>query len=129
MTRALGWKPKTKAHHRGNAGLRHNTVQNMLMDILEEHKPHTKRPNIKREHEVDSKLDYDKEWVIDVADLSNMVYYEVESDRSKTASTKAKQMALAKHNQIDLVIIPLWEIDWDTWSLGDIERWLRGLVH
>ena len=112
-------------HSRGNTSLRHNTVQDMLVHILEQPKP---KPRIKREHPVDSKMDYTKSWVIDVADLTNMVYYEVESDRSKTESTRQKQLALAKHNRIDLVIIPVWEIDWDEWSAADIEKWLRERV-
>lgn len=115
-------------NRRGNVKLHHNTIQSMLMDILEEHKPHTKKPRIEKEWDVDSKLDYDTRWVIDVADLTNMVYYEVESDQSKTGSTREKQLALAKHNRIDLVIIPVWEIDWEKWSMAEIEKWLRGKV-
>ena len=115
-------------HSRGNTSFRHNTVQDMLVHILEEHRPHTKKPRIKREWDVQSLMDYHKVWVIDVADLSNGVYYEVEKSRSLTESTKQKQRALAKHNRIDLVIIPVWKIDWDNCSLGDIEKWLRGLV-
>ena len=116
-------------NHRGNVSLRHNTIQGMLIDILEEHKPHTKKPRIKREWDVQSQLDYHKVWVIDVADLTNKVYYEVESTQSLTDSTKQKQQALAKHNRIDLVIIPIWKIDWEECSLGAIETWLRELVH
>lgn len=114
-------------HSRGNTSLRHNTVQDMLVHILEEHRPHSKKPRIKREWDVDSKLDYQKRWVIDVADLTNKVYYEVEKSQSLTESTKEKQRALAKHTQTDLVIIPVWEIG-VTWSLAEIEAWLRGLV-
>ena len=61
-------------HSRGNTSLLHNTVQNMLVDILEEHPVNTKTPRIWREWEVASKLDYHKTWVIDVADLTNNVF-------------------------------------------------------
>ena len=115
-------------NHRGNVSLRHNTIQSMLVDILEERKPHTKKPRIKKEYTVDSKMDYNSSWVIDVADLTNMVYYEVESDQSRTGSTRQKQLALAKHNRIDLVIIPVWELDWDNCSMAEIEAWLRERV-
>ncbi len=116
-------------HSRGNTSLRHNTVQNMLIEILEQRRTHTKKPVIKREWDVQSLMDYHKTWVIDVVDLTNGVYYEVESAQSLTDSTKLKQKALAKHNRIDLVIIPVWKIDWEECSLGDIEKWLRELIH
>ena len=116
-------------HSRGNTTLRHNTVQDMLVHILEEHKPNTKKPIIKREWDVESVMDYNARWVIDVADLTNNVYYEVETSQSNTASTRAKQLALAKHTRTDLIIIPAWQIDWDVWSAGQIEVWLRERVH
>ena len=113
--------------HRGSVSLLHNTVQEMLVYILEEHSRGKKKPRIAKEHPVPSKIEFGRTWVIDVADLTNKVYYEVESDQSLTESTREKQKALAKHTQRDLVIIPVWEIKED-WSMSDIERWLRERV-
>ena len=114
-------------HSRGNAKFLHNSIQDMLVHILEEQP----KAWVKREWDVPSRLECGKYWVIDVADLTNRkhpVYYEVESDKSKTASTRKKQLALAKHTRIDLVIIPVWELDKSA-SLGEIEAWLRERVH
>ena len=113
--------------HRGSVGLRHNTVQDMLVYILREHTPNTKKPRIEKELTVASLIEDGRSWVIDVADLTQKTYYEVESDRSLTSSTREKQLALAKHTSRDLIIIPVWEIE-DGWSLADIEAWLRELV-
>lgn len=115
-------------HSRGNTSLRHNTVQNMLIEILEQQP----KAWVQREETVESQRDYGKSWVIDVLDRTDRahpVYYEVESQKTRTASTRSKQKALAKHDRIDLVIIPVWKIDWDNCSLGEIEKWLRGLIH
>ena len=115
-------------HSRGNTSLRHNTVQNMLIEILEQQP----KAWVGREKTVCSMRDINKYWVIDILDQTDRahpVYYEVESSQSLTDSTKQKQKALAKHNRIDLVIIPVWKINWDKCSLGDIEKWLRELIH
>ena len=116
-------------HHRGNVGLLHNTLQNMLVDILEDRNP---KARIYKEHPVPSKLEFGKSWVVDVADLSHPrfpTYYEI--DTKSTASTRKKVEALKHHTGFDLVVIT---IDSMKRELGknpgilDIKKWLEERV-
>ena len=118
---------KAPKHHRGNVSPLHNTVQNELVDILER-----KNRRVKKEYEVPSRVEAGKCWVVDVADITdagNPVYYEVQDGQN--ASFTEKMLALANHNQIDLVPLYLSELRaalGDNPRLADLRAWIEKAV-
>lgn len=87
---------------RGNESPEHARVKAELYDIL----VRAKKGPIKKEHKIQSLIEPNKTWIIDVADLSDPAYpifYEVQKVSNK--SFRAKQKAFARHTGKDLVPI------------------------
>ena len=98
---------KPTLHHRGNAGVMHNIVQDMLVDILER-----KGRKVRKEFEVCSKVEYGKFWVIDVADITDAahpIYYEVQAGRNESFNAKLTEIGLG--TGWDLVPLYLDELE------------------
>ena len=112
-------------HHRGNVGMLHNAVQNALVDTLE-----AMGRKVKKEHKVPSLVVYGREWVVDVADITDAahpIYYEIEPRPNQ--KIRKKIAAVAAHTNVDIIPIYYEHLDPDVKrSIIKLRKHLGALV-
>lgn len=104
----------------------HNLVQNILVDLLEKERP---KRIVRKEWEVANLTDWNKRWVIDVADITDPahpVYYEIQ--QGQNPSFEEKEDAIAAGIGVDLHPIFIEDIERELGKnprVLDLTKWLK----
>jgi hypothetical protein len=134
----MKYQKPTPKHHRGNVSYLHNSVQDLLVHILENkkngepgEKKSERRRKVHKEYQMAGVVQSIS--VVDVVDLSDPLHpvlYEVE-DQGRTPRFSAKEEHFARRLGLDLVLIDLRELrklHGRNPGFLDIKKWLEGKI-